>query len=87
MYIVSYAVMPVRQYVRRMIRHPEGIENTGFRLKDCRNDREDALVYKQTLIRKHDTRYVMKDIRFKKIISTVLHELSIMYQFLKLEAL
>jgi len=50
-FIVSYVVMPVRQYVRRMIRHPEGSENTGFRLKDCRNDRKNTLVYTQTLFR------------------------------------
>jgi len=26
-----------------VIRHPEGIEKTGFRLKDCRNDRQTEL--------------------------------------------
>jgi hypothetical protein len=42
-YKYAFSVMP------DLIRHPEGIEKTGFRLKDCRNDRQTKRVYKQTL--------------------------------------
>src|SRR4030042_4414539 len=31
------------------IRHPERLGNTGFRLKDCRNDTQLSRLYKQTL--------------------------------------
>jgi hypothetical protein len=42
---MSFVVMP------DLIRHPGGIENTGFRLKDCRNDSHTRLSYGKTLFR------------------------------------
>ena len=38
------AVMP------DMIRHPESIKRTGFRLKDYRDDRQTKRAYKHTLV-------------------------------------
>jgi hypothetical protein len=43
-----------------LIRHPEGVENTGFRLKDCRNDRYTNIVYGQTLFKGIFTVYLRR---------------------------
>jgi hypothetical protein len=47
-YKVRFFVIPAEAVPKAFGTEP--IEKTGFRLKDCRNDRDYTLVYTQTLI-------------------------------------
>ena len=49
-YIYSFVVIPdLPTGQAGLIRYPEAIEKTGFRLEDCRNDRQTNQVHTQTL--------------------------------------
>jgi len=61
-YKVHSAVIP------DLIRYPEGFEKTGFRLKDCRNDRQIEFIHGLIILSRYDTRRALTNVKKRTII-------------------